>query len=315
MILPIINSYTGKYNLGLSYKASAPFSLANKAYKNINVNSPDYIKYIYKLSKGMCKQTCEINVESGALQNLVKSTEPCIFIMNHTKKQSKDIDAAVFFNALLYREYIYHGLAQNCPRSKIMASQGFIKRAGDKGEHLKWLGLVPVSTKFWKRHNDNALVLNKIIQEFAEDQINLFLFPEGALAALTFLPLDFKFQPGVSSIIKKTLDKKPSVKVVPLGISHDKSISSIHIGEPVYFKRAEEGYLVSRGNADSKYFNKKLLKFYDNKNEVLITDCKKVLEDKDVIPYISGILAENLRSCYREAKSDLRSSEPKVYNI
>ena len=318
MILPISNTSNNTiYTGGQSFRALALLSSLDKNYKRININSPDYIKYIYKLSKSMCSRVCEINVESMALQNIVKSNEPAIFIMNHTKNQAKDIDAAIFFNTLLYREYLYNGSAGNCPRSKIMASKGFVKRAGENGsEKLQWLGVVPVSASLKKDgKNYNAVVLRDLINEFAENKINIFLFPEGALAALTFLPANYKFQPGVSSIVKKTLEKVGKVKVVPLGFAHNRDTSSIHIGEPIYFKKTNTGYTASRGNADSEFFDKSFAKFYPDVGETAITDNGKLVEANNIIPYISGILLKNLECCKKEAKQDLHNSKPKVYVI
>ena len=318
MILPISNtSNNTRYTGGQSFRALALLSSIDKNCKNININSPDYIKYIYKLSKNMCRQVCEINVESMALQDIVKSREPAIFIMNHTKNQSKDIDAAVFFNTLLYREYLYNGLAGNCPRSKIMASKGFVKRAGEGGaEKLQWLGVVPVSASLKKDgKNHNAVVLRDLINEFSENKINIFLFPEGALAALTFLPANYKFQPGVSSIVKKSLEKVPKVKVIPLGFAHNNETSSIHIGEPVYFKKTNTEYSVTKGNANSEFFDKSLAEFYSGSDETIITDNGKPVEADKIIPFISGILLKNLECCTKEAKQDLHNSKPKVYVI
>ena len=315
-ILAISNTTNTKYKRGPGFKASALFSDIGKKYKNININSEDYIKYIYLFSKKICNQTCEINVEQGAIQKLVSSKEPAIFIMNHTKTQSKDIVAAIFFNALLYREYLYQGLGKNCLHSKIMTGKGFLKRLKDGGETLEWMGAVPVSNSMKPEgKKENSKMLQELINDFTQNRINIFLFPEGALAALSFLPANYKFQPGVSSIIKKTLDTIPSVKVIPLGFAHNKKISSIHIGEPVYFRKTEDGYTASRGNASSEFFDKLLAGFYSEKEEKLITNNGCAVERENLVPYISGILLKNLECCAKEAKKDLKNSMPKVFVI
>lgn len=315
-ILAISNTLNTKYERGQSFRASALLSDVSKKYRNINVNSEDYIKYIYSFSKKICSQTCEINIEKGAIQDLVSKREPAIFIMNHTRAQSKDIDAAIFFNALLYREYLYHGLGENCLRSKIMTGKGFLKKLQDGGEKLEWMGAVPVSNSMNQDgKKQNTDMLKELIQEFIQDKINIFLFPEGALAALNFLPGNYKFQPGVSSIIKNVLDTKPSAKVVPLGFAHNRELSSIHIGEPVYFKKTEMGYCASKGNADSDFFDKSLANFYSGNDEKLITENGLAVERDKLIPYISGILLKNLECCAKEAKQELKNSNPKVFVI
>lgn len=304
------------YRRGQSFRASALFSGDDEKYKNIDVNSADYIKYIYKLSKKMCPQTYEINVETGALQNIVKSKEPAVFIMNHTKAQSKDIDAAVFFNTLLYREFIYQGMGENCLRSKILTGKGFLKKLKDGGKKLQWMGAVPVGSSINEAgKKENAKMLKELIYDFTQDKINIFLFPEGALAALTFLPDNFKFQPGASYIVKKVLENKPQVKVIPLAFAHNKEISSVHIGEPVYFSNADAGFAVTKGNAESKWFDKTLAKFFAGAGKAIITENGRPVGPDNIIPFISGILMKNLKCCIKEAKQDLKISKPKVYIV
>ena len=125
------NTNFNYYKRGQSFKASASFAnkSVNTAYKSIDVNSADFIKYVYNKIRYMCMSSFEINVESGKIMDIVNSNEPYIFIMNHTRKQPKDINGAMFFNSLLYREYIYQNKAGNCPRSKVFAGEGFLKRS------------------------------------------------------------------------------------------------------------------------------------------------------------------------------------------
>ena len=102
MILPISGINNNNYYRGQSFKGSALFSNnAASAYKKLDVNSADYIKYIYNRVKNWCKEVVEINVETGRLQKIVQSDEPYIFIMNHTTTQGRDINAAKFFNTCL----------------------------------------------------------------------------------------------------------------------------------------------------------------------------------------------------------------------
>ena len=56
-------------------KSSALYSKINNAYKNIDIDSADYIKYAYKLVKSWCRQVVEINTEKGAIQNIVQSKQ------------------------------------------------------------------------------------------------------------------------------------------------------------------------------------------------------------------------------------------------
>ena len=222
MILPISGINNNNYYRGQSFKGSALLSNNTaSAYKKLDVNSADYIKYIYNRVKNWCKEVVEINVETGRLQKIVQSDEPYIFIMNHTTTQGRDINAAKFFNTLLYREYIYHSKAETCPRSKILANTGVLKKAKDGGKELEWMGVVPVYAGLADKDKQfkNASVIKNLAKQIIDGKTNLFIFPEGALAALTFLPMKYKFQPGVSAIIKKVLEVRDKIKVIPLGFA------------------------------------------------------------------------------------------------
>lgn len=300
------------------FKGSASLSqkISDKSYKNISINSAEYIKYIYKNLRKTFERPIEINVETGRLQDIVQAKKPCIFIMNHTTNQWKDIHAAKFFNTLLYREYIYHDMAETCPRTKILANTGLLDRQADKGELYKWCGVVPIDVGFnSKNKSKNKQVLKNLVNQLVDNKINLFLFPEGALAAMKFLPLSFKFQPGVSWIVQKILDFADRAKVVPLCFAHNKQGSAIHIGEPIYFRQKNGNYFASRGNANSENFDKDLLKFYSGKEEIMLTKQGKPVEQNKVIPYISGILMRNLECCTKDASTDLINSQPKVFVI
>lgn len=304
---------------GLGFRGSALFSkkeVIDTSYRSIKTNSADYIKYVCGTVRSWCNKPVEINVESGRLADIAASDESCIFIMNHTSKQPKDFDNAMFFNTLLYREYIYRNKAEKCPRSRILTNKHILEEQADGGEKLKWMGLVPINAGFNnKGKSENAVILKNLINEIAAAKTNLFIFPEGALGIFSFLPMQYKFQPGVSSIVKKVLDIIDKIKVVPLGFAHNSKDSAIHIGEPVNFQKKDGMYTASRGNADSKFFNNRLHKLYQDNDEIILTKKGEPLQGKKVIPYISGILVENLMACAREARSDLAESAERIYTI
>ena len=70
--------------------------------------------------------------------------------------------------------------------------------------------------------------------------------------------MQYKFQPGASSIVKKVLDIIDKIKVVPLGFAHNSKDSAIHIGEPVNFQKKELPCVVIAGKK-TKQKNKSLL--------------------------------------------------------
>lgn len=320
MILP--TGYNLNYSFynkkGQSRYGSAPSfgAINNFAYKMIDVNSADYIEYVYKLIRKRCKFPIEINVESGKLLDIAKSLEPAIFIMNHTIHQSKDAQAAKFFNTLLYREYLYNGSAKTCPRSKVLANINILNKQSDKGEQYRWFGVTPVEVGFDTKNNKqkNSETLKKLTQEFIDNKINLFIFPEGTLATLFFLPMEYKFQPGVSSIIKKVLEKKEKVKVIPLGFAHNKKGSAVHIGDSIYFTKKDGEYFAEGGSLDSKYFDKNLKRQYKD-GKLLLSESGKAAGYNNVVPYISGVLVKNLECTVKEAKHDLKHSSSEVFQI
>lgn len=312
------NTNYNYYKRGQSFGASASFAnkSVNTAYKSIDVNSADFIKYVFKKIKNMCNSPFEINVESGKIMDIVNSNEPHIFIMNHTRQQPKDINGAMFFNSLLYREYIYQNKANDCPRSKVFAGEGFLKRSNMPDE-LEFMGVIPINAKAENKNakEKNRETIQNIVNELSEGKINFFIYPEGAMAIVPFLPLRYKFQPGVSTIIKRVLEKRDSIDVIPLTFAHDKTGSAIHIGEAVKFSKKNGQYYTNKGNSDSKFFDKKFENFYKDKDEILLTNNGQPVKTDDVVPFISGVLSENLDCCIKEAKNDLKHSNGKVYLI
>ena len=312
------NTNYNYYKRGQSFRASASFAnkSVNTAYKSIDVNSADFIKYVFKKIKNMCNRPFEINVESGKIMDIVNSNEPYIFIMNHTRKQPKDINGAMFFNSLLYREYIYQNKAGDCPRSKVFAGEGFLKRS-KMSEELEFMGVVPINAKAENKNakEKNRETIQNIVDELSEGKINFFIYPEGAMAIVPFLPLRYKFQPGVSVIIKRVLEKRNSINVIPLAFAHNKNGSAIHIGETVKFSKKDGQYYTTKGNSESKFFDKKIKSFYNDKDEILLTNNGQPVKTDEVVPFISGVLSDNLDCCVKEAKSDLKHSARKVFLI
>ena len=312
------NTNFNYYKRGQSFSASASFAnkSVNTAYKSIDVNSADFIKYVYKKIRNMCTRPFEINVESGKIMDIVNSNEPHIFIMNHTRQQPKDINGAMFFNSLLYREYIYQNKAEACPRSKVFAGEGFLKRS-KMPEELEFMGVVPINAKAENKNakEKNRETIQNIVDELSEGKINFFIYPEGAMAIVPFLPLRYKFQPGVSVIIKRVLEKRNSINVIPLAFAHNKNGSAIHIGETVKFSKKDGQYYTTKGNSESKFFDKKIKNFYKDKDEILLTNNGQPVKTDEVVPFISGVLSDNLDCCVKEAKSDLKHSARKVFLI
>ena len=293
--------YQNYIKRGQSFHGSAPLSkqVVDTSYKAINENSADYIKKCYSICKNLCHVATEVNVETERLTNIVKSNEPHIFIMNHTTNAMNDIRSAEFFNTLLYREYIYKGKAETCPRSKVLANRNILNSQEDNGEMFKWMGVTPISAHVTGGNKEkNKSVITKIVENLGSGRINLFLFPEGAFCMFPFLPMQYKFQPGVSSIVKKVLELRDSIKVVPLGFAHNRKLSAIHIGESICFSKNKGVYQASKA---SQVIN--------------LTENGQPVDYNHVVPYISGVLLNNLKEAKKLAKEDLKHSKEKVYTL
>ena len=66
---------------------------------------------------------------------------------------------------------------------------------------------------------------------------------------------------------------------------------------------------------ESKFFDKNLKNFYGEKDEILLTKNGQIVDSDEVVPFISGVLSENLGCCIKEAKNDLKHSGGKVFLI
>ena len=179
------------------------------------------------------------------------------------------------------------------------------------------MGVVPVYAGLADKDKQfkNASVIKNLAKQIIDGKTNLFIFPEGALAALTFLPMKYKFQPGVSAIIKKVLEVRDKIKVIPLGFAHNKKESAIHIGDEVIFSKKDGNYFAGKGNAESPFFDADLKTLWEDNDSIMLTESGKPVQISNVVPIISGILMKNLECCSKEAKQDLNKDDKKIYKI
>ena len=288
-----------KRGQGFRGSASLYKNIADKNLKRVSQDSGDYIKQCYGMLRNSCKETVEVNVESGRLMDIAESCEPAIFIMNHTANAMRDIKIAKFFNTLLYREYVYNNKSGICPRSKVFANENVLNSQPDGGDTYKWLGVVPVKAKLkGSSRQHNSRIISETVEQLSSGKINLFLFPEGAFCAFPFLPLSWKFQAGVSSIIKKVLEIKDKIKVIPLGFAHKKELSAIHIGDSVDFSKKGDEYSVT-----------------EKLGSKVLTHGGSPIKKDEIVPYISGFLVKKLEEVKYNAKADLENSKGEVFNL
>lgn len=280
----------------------------------IDENSPEYIKqfYLYSRNYGKGKEV-EINLESRRISDIVKSNDACIFIMNHDDRK---IDPAMLgiFNTLLNAAYLKSGKASSCPRPRIIINEDILLAMdGTRRAILEKFGVVGIDASLFTTNGmGNAKRLLQVMKDFVHDKAHIFIFPEGKMAAFKDLDLEYKFQTGVGQMVDKLTKTKKSVKIVPVSFAYNSELKqflgSIHIGEPIYFKRNSDGVFVTKGNVDSDFALQNYVDFFQNiPNEgfKIITDKGKPVVGKELPNYIAGVLCENLRICTEEAKKQL----------
>ena len=145
-----------------------------------------------------------------------------------------------------------------------------------------------------------------------DNKINLFIFPEGRMCAFKKLDSSWKFQGGVSDIIKAVAKQKDRVKVVPLGFAYKGNVGSIHIGEPLFFKKENDNLLFTQGTADKELSSESYYKYIQNTPQDQdgyrpILDKGEPIKYRKTRDYISGILCDNLVSCKRKAAEQIKN--------
>ena len=280
----------------------------------IDESSHQYMGAVYMISRmfGAGKEI-EINIENGEMQKIADSDESCIFIMNHDK-QSQDGKMLNFFNALLSREYILKGKSETCPHPKIILNKDIIDSMDNDSQKIaQTIGAVGVDATIHSvNHVFNGRITSKLIKDLIDNKINLFIFPEGRMCAFKKLDSSWKFQGGVSDIIKAVAKQKDRVKVVPLGFAYKGNVGSIHIGEPLFFKKENDNLLFTQGTADKELSSESYYKYIQNTPQDQdgyrpILDKGEPIKYRKTRDYISGILCDNLVSCKRKAAEQIKN--------
>ena len=258
----------------------------------------------------------EINTENGILDKLTDDNSAKIFIMNHDN-QSSDPKLFLIFNTLLMEMYKSKGKENDCPSAKIILNENILKSLSpDKKALLEKLGAVGVDISGTTSNPlKNAKKLLPVMKDFADDKVNIFIFPEGKMSVFKSKPIEEKFQNGIANVILKELKMKDSVQVVPLGFSYPKkqNLAGIYVGEPITLKSDENGIYTTKGNIlTSEYSNPDYKNYYKNFEDKefspILEHGKKVLP-KDSVPYIAGLLCENLKICKAESYNMLEKNK------
>ena len=220
----------------------------NKAVNRICANlqkfapeTPEYVEELAKIGNTIPSKFIDINIEDKILEKLAKSDDASIFVLNHPN-YNKDKFVYMIINSLLSKLYMAEGKQATCPRPKILVSQNMLKIVHEKiGAIYKNMGLTPVDASMQhknKRFNQEAMT--KLTQEFIANKSNIFIFPEGNNSVYVDKPLREKIRPGVANFVIKSLDKKDSVRVVPIGIKYTNeknSLGKVFINQPLIFTK------------------------------------------------------------------------------
>jgi len=200
---------------------------------------------------------------------------------------------------------------EKCPEARIILNENILKSSTpDNKAVLEKLGAVGVDLSGTNKNSlKNARKMLKLMNEFANDKANIFIFPEGKMSVFKSKPMEEKFQNGIANMVLKELDMKKEVQVIPLGFSYPKKSKTvgIYIGNPIKFKADNEGVVSTSGNIlESEFVNSDYKKYFENfkdKEFSPICDNGKRVLAKDAVPYIAGILCENLKICKSESYS------------
>lgn len=224
-------------HIGAFYKS---FTLIRK----MTPASPQYIEEWAKIGNSVNNKFIDMNIEDGKIEQIAKSGDSHIFILNHDNPE-RDKFIYPIFNSFLNYAYTAFGKQNDCPRPNILVSKNVINLASKKFQNIyKKMGLIPVNASMTDRKpEENIFPVKLLIAKFLHKKCNLFIFPEGNNSVYKDKSLDEKFQPGIAKIIKSIVDSKDSVKVVPLGLSYNdtkNSMGAIHIGDTIIFQKTGE---------------------------------------------------------------------------
>ena len=218
--------------------------------RKLNPSSPNYIEEWAKLGNSIHNKYINMNIESGRIEEIAKSNDSVVFILNHDNVE-RDKFIYPIFNSFLNYAYSAFGKQKDCPRPNIIVSKNFFQIAGNRFKHIYHkMGLIPVDASMTDRNFEkNISPVRQLISRFSDNKCNIFIFPEGNNSVYKNRTLKEKFQPGIAKMIDKILDSKSSVNVVPLGLSYNSakdSMGSVHIGSTLTFNKISENIYFMR---------------------------------------------------------------------
>ncbi len=220
--------------------------------KKMTPASPQYIEEWAKIGNSINNRFIDMNIEEGKIEEIAKSGDSHIFILNHDNPE-RDKFIYPIFNSFLNYAYTAFGKQNDCPRPNILVSKNVINFVNRKFQNIyKKMGLISIDASVTENNKDkNIIPMKYLIAKFLHKKCNLFIFPEGNNSIYKDKTLAEKFQPGTAKIIKNILDSKGNIKVVPLGLSYNDnkdSMGSVYIGDIVSFKKINNEIFYSKGS-------------------------------------------------------------------
>lgn len=177
----------------------------------LDEKSADFIKVGVvcgeKLSTGV-----KVVMDHEKVKQLAHTKEPCLFFMNHDK-QFYDPKLIGALGAELYSDYLQNGMADYCPRPKVIMNDDILSTKDRKSRALmEKFGSVGVDASVFldaKGSLFNQKSLLGSMKGFTRDANHVFIFPEGKNAGTkNYLELARRFQTGTAAMAKTTLDLK-----------------------------------------------------------------------------------------------------------
>ncbi len=287
--------------------------------KNIAQIAPEsnekYLAQLEEISRYFSSsKTIDVNTEDKILEKIAHDDSSVIFIMNHSS-QRQDPSMLAVLSTLLTQAYKNAGKDKNFPLPKIILNQDILKAMNStKRKAFENIGAVGIDANIYSGDKGvNARAFLPLIKDFVRNKSNIFIFPEGKLAIRKDLDFDSRFQVGIAELINKVLAIKKKVTVVPVGFAYgkgdNKSLTGMHIGEPIKFGRDGENTTTTCGNILKSKFGldeyKNFFKRFKDQKDVTITDKGVPVGGKNITAYIKGILSENLGICSKEAQKQI----------
>ena len=224
-------------------------------FDRFNKNQELYSKELANVGNSIKNKFILINSEDKSLEKITKSKNSTIFVLNHPD-YNKDKFIYFIINSILNRLYI----AQNkreIPQNTILVSKNMLNIINEHSKSIyQKLGLIPIDASLKNKDKKfNSAIIKPIFKNFTKNKTNIFIFPEGNNSPLTKLPLEKRIQNGIGKLIKKAVNNKSNVTVIPISISYTKNknnMGNVFIGKPIYFKRKNNEIIFTDGLRNKK---------------------------------------------------------------